>query len=57
VNQKELEEKINDKNNLITPWFSLIYKNGFLFKWWDSLIDNKLENVLEINKIHDFTKK
>ncbi|KAI9137048.1 NUDIX hydrolase domain-like protein [Paraphysoderma sedebokerense] len=55
VNQQELrqlfdESARNPKQLKITPWFRLICEN-FLFKWWDKLVEGRLDECVESEKI------
>ncbi|KAL7750263.1 isopentenyl-diphosphate delta-isomerase idi1 [Sorochytrium milnesiophthora] len=53
VTQQELRDLFDaaDPESVkITPWFRLICEN-FLFKWWDKLVEGKLEECVEADKI------
>jgi len=51
VTQDELRAMMNDSKLLFTPWFKLIV-NKFLWKWWDSMMQGKLNDHVDTATIH-----
>eukprot|EP01084_Bolivina_argentea_P305781 528275_1 len=50
----DLNEMINDKQLLISPWFKLLYQSGLVNKWWQQLDDIVHKNYHTSHQIHSF---
>mgnify|MGYP001082916438 CR=1 FL=1 len=53
VSKQQLIDMMNDPSLLFTPWFKLIVSQ-FLFKWWDALLEGKLDELKDVDTVHNF---
>ena len=53
--QAELKEWMATRSvhgNQVSPWFGVMEKSGLLYKWWDAVLERRLDTVLERDIIH-----
>jgi len=53
--QPELKEWMATRSvhgNEVSPWFGVMEKSGLLYKWWDAVLERRLDTVLERDIIH-----
>lgn len=53
--QSELKEWMTTRSvhgNEVSPWFGVMEKSGLLYKWWDAVLERRLDTVLERDVIH-----